>query len=101
MFLRSLCYRSSSPMSHFDHDYKSVIESFQLINLYDVGQIQDIMFLFRIFNDMIDSPDLLSRFMFRVPSRPTRNNAELFHIPVSHRNYFLRSLVVRVFELYI
>lgn len=96
VFLRAFSYRSGDPMSFYDHDFVPLMNSLDLLSLYDLGQCHEMAFLYKIFNNLFDCPDLLARFSFRVPSRVTRNNSEFFHVPISHRNFFDRSIVTRL-----
>lgn len=58
-----------------------------------------IFFLYKLFNNIINCPELLEYFRIRVPNRPTRL-VQFFDVPRHRTNYGLCEIVTRISILY-
>lgn len=77
-FLKSLAFKTRSSVEDTAKQYK-------LLPLAKKRIISDLCFTFKIINNIIDSPFLLSRMDFKVPGRELRSS-ELFNIPLRRTN---------------
>ncbi|KAI5715596.1 hypothetical protein M8J77_019062 [Diaphorina citri] len=82
-FLRTIAYKQRNPI--LNHDYTNIMQSNNIMSLENRRKLQDLMFLFKILHNKIDSPELLSNINIRVNSRQTRLN-HTFKINRSHIN---------------
>ena len=69
--------------------------SIRLSTLQNRRILLDLSFLYKIINHYIDSPVLLNRFAFRVPSHSTRT-LDLFALEIFNTNYAMNSPVHRL-----
>lgn len=94
-FLRFLCFKT-----HFrivDHDYSIARSHFKILELERRRTISDIMTIFKIVNNMSNSPSILSKVKFNVPTRILRNH-DLFCIPYCRTNYYQNAPLVRMLK---
>lgn len=78
-FLRYIAYLLGQRMSVFDHDYSDIMFTLDLPSLELRRAFADCTFVFKLLNNYIDAPDLLSLVQLRAPTVGTRSNV-LFHI---------------------
>ena len=64
-FLRSLAFKSGSPMSFFDHNYTSISERFHIPTINSLFDSTDTLLTFKIRNARISCRQLLDLFTFR------------------------------------
>lgn len=67
-----------------------ICQRLNLSSLVDRRMIADTKLIFKIVNNLIDSPALLSNLYYTVPTYNTRIK-NIFHINSSHTNYYLNS----------
>ena len=73
--------------------------SVSLPSLQERRSILDILFLYKLFNNLIDSPALLEKFLFKLPSYRTRSN-ELFCVQTYKTNSAMYSPLNRIVSIY-
>ncbi|KAF0752923.1 putative RNA-directed DNA polymerase, partial [Aphis craccivora] len=95
-FLRQAAYKLKIVCP--PHDYTPIQRLYSLESLTDRRHSANLTFLFNLLSSKIDSPELLSRVSFNVPSRLTRSSVP-FHIPFSSSNYFLNSPIIRLMRI--
>lgn len=91
-FIKYLCFHQKIP--YHSIDYLRLCKKYHLLPLEDRRNIADYLFLLKIFNNSIDSPELLSKFYFNVPSKIFRFNPPL-RVPLASTNYRQNSFIVR------
>ena len=96
IFLRYESFKLNSPMNYNEHDYTNIRQRLNLLSLSNSRKFQNLIFLYKLFNNKIDSPELISLFNLYVPTRRVRNNNYIFFIP---KNYFFISSKSIVFKL--
>lgn len=74
-FMRNLAYKSGTPMDRFDHDYSDIQNRFNIKSLSNRRQITDAIFLYKLFHDKINCPELRSLFRLSTPARTLRVNS--------------------------
>ncbi|KAL1447511.1 hypothetical protein WDU94_005689 [Cyamophila willieti] len=72
-FLRNLSFKQNKPMSYIDHDYTEILERNKISTLEHRRDINDLILLYKVFNNLTDLPELLEDLMFRVNGMNTRN----------------------------
>lgn len=70
-FLRILAYKLRMRVEN--HDYTNIMSITNIMNLKNRRDLQDIIFLHKLLNDKIYSPELLSKVNFRVDLKNTRS----------------------------
>lgn len=97
-FIKSLEYRLGN--AHID--YENSLKSHKLFSLSQRRDCNDAMFLFKILNDIVDAPWLLSSISFRIPRRQERNvrKKNLFVVSKSKTCYTKNSFIRRSCNLY-
>lgn len=71
-FLRLLSYKIKKPI--LDHDYTEIMSSNNIMTLQCRRNMQDVVFLYKILHNMINSPELLEKINFRINIRNTRSH---------------------------
>ena len=74
-FLRYLYYRKHGVYPHYNNHpvrTSAMLKEFHLSTLANRRNLNDAMFLYRIFNNHINCSELVSKFKFRIPARNTR-----------------------------
>jgi len=93
-FLRRISYVLRLPESHYD----SLVTNLGLSTLQGRRLFHDIFLVYKLINNIIDAPVLLSLIDFHVPSRVTRSS-QLFHISHCNSLFLQKSTFPRVLEL--
>jgi hypothetical protein len=94
-FLKAIDYR----MGRGRNSYSNSLSHYGLLPL-EGRRIQfDVMFLYKIVNNLIDSPSLLGRLLFKIPQRTARHK-KLFAIPYSRTKYVSYSYFNRCLNYY-
>lgn len=79
-FLRKLAFLNKTPLRFDNHDYTEIKQLFNVRSLENRRDIFDLIFLFKIVNNLIDCPYILSNIGIHVPARALRGN-RLFDVP--------------------
>lgn len=98
-FIRIMNFRNG----HGDTTYKSSLNRYKMLSLSDRRELTDMVFLFKILLNKIDSPTLLSNIPFLVPSRrPARSSRKkhLFSPPLLRKNYTCNCFLYRSLNVY-
>lgn len=98
-FLRYTAYRIGKPMSWTNHDYTDISKLLFIPSIESAWIRQDIIFAFKLINNLIDNSELLSKFNFFVPSRTLRNNNFYFYTPAITTDLSLHSVSFRISTL--
>ena len=88
-FLRYLYYRKHGVYPHYlRHPVRTsdMQKEFLILSLKDRRDLNDALFLYRIFNNAVDSPEMLAEFNFRVPRHNSRQK-ETFIIPLNKSRF--------------
>lgn len=96
-FLRYLGFKCRLPI--IDHNYTPIMNKFRILSLKDRRSVSDLIFLFKVVKHVFDTPDILSKILFKVPSRLFRSN-ELFLIPYRRTNLGQYSPLCRMLRLF-
>ena len=78
-FLRTLAYKSGTPMQKIEHDYTNISKKYNVYTLKSVYDYYDILFLYKLIRNLIDSPQLLEKVNFRVSARIMRTQRVSFN----------------------
>lgn len=70
-FLRILAYKTFRPIE--DHNYDGIMSSYDILSLKTRRDMQDLIFIYKILNNLIYSPELLSKLNLKVKTRQTRS----------------------------
>ncbi|CAH2094536.1 unnamed protein product [Euphydryas editha] len=97
-FVRHLA--SSIGNSNRNFSYKRALEGFKLTSLESRRIISDLVFLFKLFNSTIYSPQLLSKLFIRVPARMPRKPIPLFVPPRRRTVLGSHSPIARITKQY-
>ena len=76
-FLRFCSYKLKNPVSIFDHDYSTILNTVNLETLSARRRISDHFFVFNLINNHIDCLSVLMQINFYVPERVLRSRAGL------------------------
>ena len=95
-FLRFIAYKLN--VSHDVVGYDFLLGVCNLETLEKRRQNYDLCLLYKIVNNLIDSPDLLEQISYHVPARDTRQNV-LFDIEFHRTNYGFHSPLTRMMRL--
>jgi hypothetical protein len=95
-FLNYVSY--SFKIDHPPHDYLPVLQYLKLNSLADRRVNANLSFLYKLLNNSIDAPDLLSEVNFRVPNLHSRSPAP-FYVPFHHTNYGRNQPIHRMMRL--
>lgn len=71
-FLRAFSYRIGTPMLYNDHNYSDILQKANIPTLESSRKYQDVLFLYKIINSMVDSSELLGDTNWHVPARSLR-----------------------------
>jgi hypothetical protein len=94
-FIKYLCYRAKIPYS--SNKYLQLCKRFHLLPLYKRREIADIVYFLKIITSTIDSPELLSKFKFNVPTRSSGHYTPIYK-PLVSSNFRQNSYVMRASE---
>jgi Reverse transcriptase (RNA-dependent DNA polymerase) len=92
---KHLCYRFGIPSSNYDF----FLQRFNIPSLASRRIYLDILFLYKILNNYIDSLSLLPNIGFKVPRLESRSHVT-FHIDFSRTNYMSHSFFKRSMSFY-
>lgn len=92
-FIKFLCFHQKIP--YHSNDYVRLCKKYHLLPLVYRREIADCLFLLKIFNNNIDSPELLSKFYLNAPGKLLRFNPPL-RVTHTYTNYRQNSYIVRV-----
>lgn len=92
-FLRNINYRLGIPIENIS--YMSLLKIMDLATLKERRICTDLIFLYKIVNNMFDSPELLRLINFHVPSRTVRQNLP-YHSNNSGTNSDINSVMNRL-----
>lgn len=95
-FLRYIAYKKK--ISTDDIDYTQLMDTLNIKSLASRRDRNDLIILYKIINNYIDSPELLSRINFKVPTRSSRQQ-NLFKVPYHKSNYCYYSPLSRLQRL--
>ena len=74
-FMRHLAYLNGTPMSYTNHNFSFIYNTFSIKPLYLRRKTADMLFLFKIVNNMINSTELYNLLNFHVHTRTLRTNS--------------------------
>lgn len=97
-FLRHLAFASGK--LRMLPSYTDKLQNFNVCTLKARRQLLDMTFLFKVFNNHIDCPELLNLFKLRVPRKPPRYPSVLFSAPLARTNLRSHNAVSRLSYLY-
>ena len=72
-FFRTIAPSIKYPNPFLDHNYAAISQFLNIPTLKSLRKLTDIIFLIKLCNHHLDSPDLLNELNFRVPIRMTRS----------------------------
>lgn len=98
-FLRNLAYRQGTPMSFSDHDYTEIMKCNNILSLGSRRDNNDIIFLYKILNELTLLPEIKENIRFRNTGRNTRNN-DIFDIDFCSKNYTYHKPLNRMIRLF-
>lgn len=84
--LRILPYRSNNRMDTFCHDCTELTEKYKVCSIKSFHKYQDLLFFFKVLNNLINSPILISKIPINVPRRIFRYNGINFLINMPNYN---------------
>ena len=87
------------PMHFTNHDYDPMLNHLNILTLSDSRKCQNFLFLYKLFNNYIFSPELISKCRFYVPARNVRNNSLIFFIPHNYTFASLQSISYKLSKL--
>lgn len=79
-FLRFLVYKRTKIYPKYSK-YSDLLDEYPYKSLASRREVNNLLFTFKLFNNMIDSPYLVSQFNFYVPPSSTRPKLITFNIP--------------------
>ena len=82
-FMRHLAYLNGTPMSYLNHDYSYIQNTFSIQSLCNRRKINDMLFLHKIINNVINSTELFNLFKFSTQSRTLRS-VTIFNCKCNH-----------------
>ena len=94
-FLRSYSFRVGQPMAFNNHNYTDILKLANLPTLESVREYQDILFLYKVNNFLIDAPDLLGLLNWHVPGRSLRHNYTTFKVETGNNEFMHRGIINR------
>lgn len=92
-FVKFLCFKSHIIFDSFPYEHH--LQHFSLPHLLSRRTFYDVMFAFKVLNDMVKCPDISSLFVTHAPSRPLRHH-RLLEVEFHRTNYGLHSPLVRI-----
>ena len=95
-FMRCVSYKTPVPMRFDQHDYSVISNLLNMPNLNSIRKYNDLMFMYKLFNNLIDCPDILQKVSLRIPGRRLRNVVDMFILNKAHLNYENKSIVARL-----
>lgn len=91
-FIKYLCFHQKIPYQ--SSQYLQLCKKFHLLPLVKRRDIADYIFILKIIQNLIDSPELLYKINFNVPFKSSRFHPPL-QIPLAATNYRQNSLMIR------
>jgi len=98
-YIRYLDYRITGIYPTYDH-YTDLLNLYSMDSLASRRNHASLYFLYKIFNNIIDSSGFIHNFSINVPIPTTRPKHTFFKIPWSRTNALLNSPIVRMMRLY-
>lgn len=98
-FLRNLSYKQHRPMDITNHNYSDIMTYNNIISLQHRRDVIDIIFLFKILNNMTWLQEFLEKIQFRIISHNTRNKS-LFYEKQNTKNYVKNMPIHRMVRLF-
>lgn len=98
LFLRYAAFKTGYALHFTDHDFSSTYRLFHISTLESARDRADIIFAFKIHNQLIDCSDILGQFVTYCPPRILRHNNYYFSIPILKMGQ-RKSIVCRLSEL--
>lgn len=88
-FIKFLYFMKHGSYPDRNHSYESLLNEFEFASLRKVREINDLIFLYKIVHNQVDSMALLSSLQFNVPRFTSRSHTT-FHIdvPNSYHHFF-------------
>ena len=71
-FLKFLSWRTNRPMTYLDHDYSFIKNHSNIMSLQSSRFKNDMSFIFKLVNGIIDCPELFNKIKFYEPVNPLR-----------------------------
>lgn len=94
-FLRSFSHRIGSPMLFNNHDYTEMLLKTNLPTLKSSRCYQDLLFLYKVINSLIDSPELIENINWHVPARILRPTQTTFQREIESEELLYRNVLSR------
>lgn len=98
-FMKYLAFKTDSIYPERGYPNNLLLARFDMQSLGSRRIIILLTFLYKLLNNLIDCPILLSKLNFKIPKLETRQNV-LFYYPASHTNTLIKSPVYSMMELY-
>jgi len=98
-FTRYLDFKTTGIYPIFDH-YNDLIQLYSIDSLDDRRRKASLIFLYKIFNNVIDTSGLIHHFSIYVPSVVTRPKPTFFRIPKCRTDCYANSPFLRIMRLY-
>jgi len=86
LFFRFVSYRIGTPMSYFDHDYSNISKKLNISTVRSSFMRYNLIFLYKICNNLIDCNSIVSNLYYYIPSRRVRSINNTFRLPFIHSN---------------
>ena len=99
MFLRFASFKTNSPMRYFDHNYENIGRSLNVCRIECYWAYADLMFFFKLCNNFLNAPSLVSQVNIHVPARSLRHLERIFVIPHQLGGLLTRSVINRLADL--
>ena len=98
-FLRFISFKLNIPMRPYDHNYENILNRLNIMTLNNSRIFQNLLFLYKIFNNYIESTEIINLFNFYVPARNTRNHNKVFFIPKNYKYSNYKSNIYKLCKL--
>ena len=69
-------------MNKISHDYSQIVKKFNIHTIKSFHDYQDVLFLYKLINNYIDSPFLSNKVNFRVPGTLMRNQKISYNVKI-------------------
>lgn len=92
-FIKFLCFKSGIDFDMFP--YENHLKYFSLPHLLTRRMFFDILFAFKVVNNIIDCPNIFQLFSFNIPTRDLRRHA-IFNVEYHRTNYGKHSSLTRI-----
>ena len=99
ILLRILAKRSGMTFNRNNHDYTELAKKFNLCTIKSFFDSQDLIFLYKLLNNDLDVPKLLSKLKFKIPARNMRKNNIVFKIDLLSGILNKKSIVSKMCNL--